>query len=89
MGQNCLTGRLKRVSAMSGLREGEICDFCRGRMIAQNREIAFRQWTDKGYVHCRVTILAHVCTQCGYKSCDERAEATLDEAVRKEYDKLA
>ena len=65
------------------------CDFCKiGHVVESNQPIAFRQWTNKGYVSCRVTIPMIICETCGSKSWDEEAEATLNEAVRKEYDKL-
>lgn len=56
-------------------------------MIAQNRELAFRQWTDRGYVHCRVSIPMDVCTKCGFRSWDDTAESVVEDAVRREYDK--
>ena len=75
---------------MSSQLKGEICVFCkRGCVIERDEEIAFVQWTDKGYVNCRVTIPMTICAQCGSKVCDARAEAAIDQAVRQEYDKLA
>ena len=74
---------------MSSQNEGDTCASCRqGRVIKRNQEIAFRQRTDKGYVFCRVTIQIGICAQCGAKNSDDRAEAIMDEAVRREYDKL-
>lgn len=89
--QNCLTSiTAKRSRGMRGQGEGETCIFCKGaRLIERNEEIAFRQWTDKGYVRCLVTIPMRICPQCGGKIWDAAAEAALDEAVRQEYDKLA
>jgi hypothetical protein len=52
------------------------------------QEIAFRQWTSKGYITCRVTIPATVCPDCGAMNWDEAAEALIEEAVRQEVDKL-
>jgi hypothetical protein len=67
----------------------EICDFCKiGRLIERTQLIAFHQWTDKGYVFCRATVLIGVCEECGSRNFDEVAEATIDEAVRKAYDEL-
>ena len=81
---------VKRLTGMPDQSESEICVLCkRGRVIERNQEVAFRQWTNKGYVCCRVTIPMRICTLCGLKTSDGRAEAILDEAVRQEYDKLA
>jgi hypothetical protein len=81
--------RPKRLIGMPDQSERENCILCkRGRVIERRQEIAFRQWTNKGYVYCRVTIPMRICTLCGLKTSDGRAEATLDEAVRQEYDKL-
>jgi hypothetical protein len=52
------------------------------------REIAFHQWTAKGNVSCRVTIPVAICAECGAGSWDEAAEATIEEAVKREVDKL-
>jgi hypothetical protein len=48
---------------MTGKQEDETCPCCkRGNLIKEDREIAFNQWTDKGYVVCRVTVrLASAC----------------------------
>jgi len=51
-------------------------------------EIAFRQWSDKGYIHCRVTILMGTCDNCDVKSLGPGSEKILDEAFQREYDKL-
>jgi len=52
------------------------------------QEIAFRQWTDKGYVHCRVIIPVATCAGCGARNWDEAAEAIIEEAVNRETGKL-
>jgi hypothetical protein len=51
-------------------------------------EMAFRQWSDKGYIPCRVTILVGTCDNCRVKSLDPGSDKILDEAFRREYDKL-
>ena len=51
-------------------------------------EIAFRQSSDKGYVHCRVTLEVAICDTCGTRSLDASAEKIFDEAFQREYDKL-
>ena len=67
----------------------EICDFCKvGRLIERTQLIAFHQWTDKGYVFCRATVLIGVCDKCGSRNWGDVAEATIDEAVRKACEKL-
>jgi hypothetical protein len=66
-----------------------MCTFCRGQMVSEHRELAFRQATAKGDVSCRVTIPMEVCTRCGYTTWGEEAEAAIDAAVRREHDKLS
>jgi hypothetical protein len=74
---------------MPGSDEDNLCPFCKqGRVIKRQQEIAFHQSTDKGYVFCRVTIPVSVCDHCGSMTWTREAEATIDEAVRREYDKL-
>jgi hypothetical protein len=51
-------------------------------------EMAFRQWSDKGYIHCRVTILIDTCNNCHRKYLEPGADKVLDEAFQREYDKL-
>jgi len=53
---------------MAGKKEDATCPFCkRGSLIKEDREIAFSQWTDKGYVVCRVTVPTGVCMRRGSK----------------------
>jgi hypothetical protein len=69
--------------------ETGICDICkRGMLVKTMQEIAFRQWTRKGYVSCRVNIPVETCADCGAKSWDKEAEAIIEEAVNREVDKL-
>ena len=69
--------------------EPTICAICeQGRVTKRMKEIAFRQWTDKGYIHCRVTILVGSCDNCGVKSLDPGSNRIMDEAFQREYDKL-
>jgi len=49
---------------MAGKKEDETCPCCkRGNLVKENREIAFGQWTGKGYVVCRVTV--RLVSACG------------------------
>jgi hypothetical protein len=67
----------------------EICDLCRhGKIIRHMQEITFHQWTDKGNVSCTVTIPIGVCDNCGAKNWNEETEAAIEQAVKREYDKL-
>ena len=67
----------------------ELCDFCKaGQLIERNQLIAFHQWTDKGYIFCRATVLIGVCDECGSRTWDDVAEATIDQAVRRAYEEL-
>ena len=66
-----------------------VCDICRTGYIAKRfEEVAFRQWSDKGYVHCRVTVLIGTCTNCHAKSTDPEATKIFDDAFQREYEKL-
>jgi hypothetical protein len=66
-----------------------ICGICKkGRVTKRMEGMSFRQWSDKGYVHCRVTILMGTCDHCGAKSWDPGSDKILDEAFQREYDKL-
>jgi|SRR5262245_30798685 len=67
--------------------EPVICPICnRGRITKRPGQIAFRQMSDKGFVHCRVTLLIGTCDNCQAKSIDD--EEALDDAFKQEYDKL-
>jgi hypothetical protein len=68
----------------------DLCELCRqGRKITRNEELPFHQWTDRGYVSCRVTIPISTCDHCNAKSWDEAAESMIEAAVRKAYDQLS
>jgi hypothetical protein len=74
---------------MPGRNETGVCDICKREMVLRTmQEIAFRQWTDKGYVHCRVIIPVATCAGCGARNWDAAAEAIIEEAVNRETDKL-
>ena len=67
----------------------EACDFCgKGPVVARTEEITLHQWTDKGYVFCRVVIPLGICESCGCRSWSEQADALIAEAVRQAYDNL-
>jgi len=65
------------------------CEFCKkGRVIKRMESMAFRQASDKGYIHCRVMIMTGTCDGCHTKLIDPGADRIFDEAFRREYDKL-
>jgi hypothetical protein len=67
-----------------------VCGICNlGGMRKRMEPVTFRQLTDKGFVHCSVTIMIGTCDRCGAKIWDAETDNILDEAVRREYDKLA
>jgi hypothetical protein len=69
--------------------DADLCDFCgQGKVIKRSEGISFRQETDRGTVSCAVTIPIGFCDRCGAKSWDAAAEAIIQGAVRREYDKL-
>ncbi len=74
---------------MSADGEPTSCGFCKyGQVVKRMKEMAFRQWSDKGYVHCRAMIPIGVCDNCGAQSLDASAEKIFDEVFQREYDKL-
>jgi hypothetical protein len=65
------------------------CAVCKqGEFSRHPEEVGFLQWTDKGPVACQVTIEVNVCGNCGFRMWDERAEAVMNEAVRRAYERL-
>jgi hypothetical protein len=66
------------------------CAFCHKGVFQQHRpeRISFRQWSDKGYVRCQVTVMVFVCDACGTRSVDPEAGKIMDDAFRQEYAKL-
>ena len=48
----------------------------------------FRQWSDRGYVLCRVRLPVGTCDQCEAKSVDADSDALFEAAFRRAYDKL-
>jgi hypothetical protein len=74
---------------MAAKSEPTVCDFCKTGHICQRvREVAFRQWSDKGYVHCRASVTMGVCDHCQASTPAPGADKILDEAFRREYDRL-
>lgn len=75
---------------MSSEDEAGACDICkRGSLVQAKRKIAFRQWTSKGYISCRLIIPVTLCSVCGARHWDEAAEALIEEAVRREIGELS
>jgi hypothetical protein len=69
--------------------ETTICEFCRkGYVIQRLEDIAFRQWSDIGWISCRVAVSIDVCDFCNARTLPE-GDKILDEAFQREYDKAA
>ena len=69
--------------------ESTVCIVCKKGQVTKRMEgMTFRQWSDKGYIHCRVTLLIGTCDNCHTKSTDPDAGKIFDEAFQREYDKL-
>jgi len=65
------------------------CDFCKtGHIAACQKQIVFRQLTNKGYVLCRVSVPMAICERCGSMEWNKAAETIIEGAVREEYEKL-
>jgi hypothetical protein len=74
---------------MTAKGEPTVCDFCKkGHISQRTREVAFRQWSDKGYVHCRVTLMMGVCDHCQASMPASGADKIFDEAFQREYNRL-
>lgn len=74
---------------MTDSADPDLCVFCKqGKVTKRTEELTFHQWTNRGYVFCKVEIPMSTCGCCGSKSWDEAAEAVIDAAVRHEYDQL-
>jgi len=66
-----------------------VCDFCHQKHVAwKNEAIAFRQSSDKGYVHCRAELPVGTCQNCGAKSLEPGSDRLLDAAFEVAYRKL-
>jgi hypothetical protein len=67
----------------------DVCDFCgKGHVVKRSEDIAFHQETDRGTISCKVTISIGICDRCGMKTWDAAADSIIEEAVRREIDKL-
>jgi hypothetical protein len=66
-----------------------VCDICHEKRVTWAiEEIAFRQSSDKGYVHCRVELPVGTCQNCGAKSLELGSDRILDAAFEEAYRKL-
>jgi hypothetical protein len=74
---------------MSDVDQGESCPLCKYHQMERvTIDFTFHQMTDRGRVTCCVRLPRSICPRCGFESLDADAEVMLDEAVRREYDKL-
>jgi hypothetical protein len=65
------------------------CDLCKkGPIVWCTEEITFRQWSDKGYLLCRVTLPVGTCAHCQAKTLDVDSDLAFDAAFQREYDKM-
>jgi hypothetical protein len=66
-----------------------VCDFCHQKRVGWRIEdIAFWQWSDRGYVHCRVRLPVGTCQNCGAHSLEEGSDKLFDAAFLEAYRKL-
>ena len=65
------------------------CYACRtGHLTWRQEQMEFRQWSDKGYIRCRVALSVGTCDSCGAKTLEPGSDRIFDAAFRREYDKL-
>lgn len=63
-----------------------MCMICNRGMKTATQDFEFRQWTNKGYVPCRVVVSMAVCDNCGLKFLDEQAESLIEGAAQRAID---
>jgi hypothetical protein len=64
------------------------CDSCgKGQIVKHFEDISFRQWTDRGHIHCRTAVVVSVCEGCGAGSPERGAQKIVDEGSRRDHDK--
>jgi hypothetical protein len=69
--------------------ESTVCIVCKKGSVAKRmEEMTFRQWSDRGYVHCHVTLSIGTCDHCQTKSSEPGSDKIFDAAFRSAYDKL-
>ena len=69
--------------------EVTVCDSCHQKRVTWKiEEMAFRQWSDKGYVQCRVELPVGTCQSCGAKSLQPGSDRILNAAFEEAYRKL-
>ncbi|HUI95553.1 MAG TPA: hypothetical protein VLX44_07360 [Xanthobacteraceae bacterium] len=67
----------------------QVCLFCKQGHVSQlTKELTFRQTTDRGPIVCRIAVPVGRCSKCGAETFDAEAEAMIESAVRREYEKL-
>src|SRR5262249_31019838 len=65
--------------------ETAICEFCRkGHNIQHLEDIAFRQWSDIGWISCRVAVSIDVCNVCNARTLPGGGDKILEEALQRE-----
>jgi predicted transcriptional regulator len=75
---------------MSDNKGADVCGLCdHGKVITRNEELAFHQWTSRGYVFCKVRIPMGTCDRCSARTWDEAAEAIIEQAVSQAHEKLS
>ena len=73
---------------MSAEKRPTSCDSCgKGQIVKHVEDISFRQWSDRGHVHCRATIAVSACNNCGAGALEPGADKIIDEVSRREHDK--
>ena len=65
------------------------CPICRrGRVTGRMEQLAFKQFSDKGYVHCQATIMVGTCDNCKAGFTDQSADKIFDEAFQRSYERM-
>ena len=68
---------------------GDGCGSCgHPTVVKREQEVAFHEWTDRGYLFGKVVVPVAVCEQCGTRTWETAAEAIIEDAMRREREKL-
>jgi hypothetical protein len=57
-------------------------------VIRRVERMAFKQFSDKGYVHCQATIMVGTCDNCKMRFVNQGVDEIFDEAFQRAYEKM-
>ena len=85
-----ILGKAYPGQGMSNSRSLGVCPFCRRWWLVRNEErLAVQQSTDRGDIHCEVSVPIDSCSRCGARSWNEIADALVEQALQRRYEELS